>query len=80
MHDSIAVAAAAGHLDVQLAPVVNVEVDTTGGPGHGQTLVDLRGKYRGYPEQEGAHTTVLLEISDTIADTVVDLIADFQGA
>ena len=80
MHDSIAVAAAAGHLDVQLAPVVNVEVDTTGGPGHGQTLVDLRGKYRDYPEQEGAHTTVLLEISDSIADTVVDLITDFQGA
>ncbi|MBP1325410.1 purine nucleosidase [Leucobacter exalbidus] len=79
-HDSIAVAAAAGHLDVRLAPVVNVEVDTTGGPGHGQTLVDLRGKYRGFPEQEGAHTTVLLDVADGIVDDIVDLITDFQGA
>ncbi|KKI22292.1 MULTISPECIES: nucleoside hydrolase [unclassified Leucobacter] len=75
MHDTIAVAAAAGTLDVRLAPVVNVEVDTTGGPGHGQTVADLRGVYRGYPEQEGAHCTVLLDVDDRIADEVVDLIA-----
>jgi len=74
MHDTIAVAAAAGTLDVRLAPVVNVEVDTTGGPGHGQTIVDLRGQYLGYPEQEGAHCAVLLDIDDRIADEVVDLI------
>lgn len=75
MHDTIAVAAAAGTLDVRLAPVVDVEVDTTGGPGHGQTIVDLRGAYRGYPEQPGAHCSVLLDIDDRIADEVVDLIA-----
>lgn len=75
MHDTIAVAAAAGTLDVRLAPVVNVEVDTTGGPGHGQTLVDLRGQYLGYPEQEGAHCSVLLDVDGRIADEVVELIA-----
>ncbi|CAG7607559.1 Pyrimidine-specific ribonucleoside hydrolase RihB [Leucobacter soli] len=75
MHDAIAVAAAVGALDVRSAPTVRVHVDTTGGPGHGQTLADLRGRYRGYPEQEGAHCTVLLEIGDGIVDEVVDLIA-----
>jgi len=74
MHDTIAVAAAAGTLDVRLAPTVNVEVDTTGGPGHGQTIVDLRGQYLGYPKQEGAHCSVLLDIDDRIADEVVELI------
>lgn len=75
MHDTIAVAAAAGTLNVRLAPVVDVEVDTSGGPSHGQTIADLRGMYRGFPEQEGAHCTVLLDVDDTIADDVVDLIA-----
>ncbi|MCW2288145.1 purine nucleosidase [Leucobacter luti] len=75
MHDTIAVAAAAGTLDVRLAPVVNVEVDSTGGPGHGQTIADLRDMYRGYPPQEGAHCTVLLDVDDVIADEVVALLA-----
>jgi purine nucleosidase len=78
MHDSIAVAAAAGTLKVNLAPVVNVEVDTTGGPGHGQTICDLRGKYTGYPAQEGAHCTVLLDIDESIADDALALIAAYR--
>lgn len=77
MHDTMAVAAAAGTLEIHLAPTVNVEVDTTGGPGHGQTICDLRGAYMGYPEQEGAHCRVLLQVNDSIADDVVKLIADF---
>ena len=72
--------AAAGTLDIRLAPVVNVDVDTSGGPSHGQTLCDLRGMYRGYPEQEGAHCRVLLETDDGIADEVVELIAGFGDA
>lgn len=80
MHDSIAVAAAAGHLDIRLAPVVHVEVDYSEGPSHGQTICDLRGKYLGYPRQEGAHCTVLLEVGDSIADSVLELIASFRGS
>ncbi|MBO1903030.1 nucleoside hydrolase [Leucobacter weissii] len=74
MHDTVAVAAAAGALDVRLAPVVHVEVDTSGGPGHGQTIADLRGVYRGYPEQAGAHCSVLLDVDGRIADEAVELI------
>lgn len=75
MHDAVAVAAAAGALDVRLAPLVHVEVDATRGPGRGQTIADLRGAYRGYPDQAGAHCRVLLEIDDRIVDEVVELIA-----
>lgn len=75
MHDTVAVAAAAGQLEVRLAPLVHVEVDTTAGPGRGQTVADLRGVYRGYPDQPGAHCRVLLDIDVRIVDEVVDLIA-----
>jgi len=78
MHDTIAVAAAAGTLDVKLAPIVNVEVDTSGGPAHGQTIADLRGAHQGYPEQAGAHCAVLLDVDTKIADEVVDLIAAYK--
>ena len=80
MHDTMAVAAAAGTLAVRLAPVVNVEVDVSGGPSHGQTLCDMRGRYLGYPPQEGAHCRVLLDTDDRIADELVGLIADFGDA
>lgn len=79
MHDAIAVAYAAGDLDVRLGPVVNVEVDTTDGPGRGQTVADLRGKYRGFPDQPGAHCRVLLDIDTRIVDEIVDLIAAHRG-
>ena len=79
MHDAIAVAAAAGALDARLAPVVNVEVDATDGPGRGQTIADLRGVHRGYPEQVGAHCRVLLEIDTRIVDEIVELIAAHRG-
>ena len=75
MHDAVAVAAAAGMLDVRLAPLLNVEVDATSGPGRGQTIVDLRGTYRGHPDQEGAHCRVLLDIDPGIVDEIVELIA-----
>lgn len=80
MHDAVAVAAAAGALDVKLAPLVQVEVDTGSGPGRGQTIADLRGVYRGHPDQPGAHCRVLLDIDFAIVDEIVDLIAKHRGA
>jgi purine nucleosidase len=79
MHDAVAVAAAAGLLHVHLAPLVDVEVDTTQGPGRGQTIADLRGVYRGHPDQPGAHCRVLLDIDTGIVDEVVGLISDYRG-
>ena len=54
-HDVLAVAVAAGTLVPDLAPTVNATVDDGDGPGRGQTIFDLRGCYRGYPAQQGAH-------------------------
>lgn len=78
MHDTIAVAAAAGTLRVNLAPSVRVDVDTSGGPSHGQTICDLRGRYSGYPAQDGAHTRVLLDIDEAIADEVIGVISEYR--
>lgn len=78
MHDTLAVAAAAGTLSIRSAPVVNVEVDCSHGPSHGQTVCDLRGIYANFPPQEGAHCRVLLDIDDAIADEVVALIAAYR--
>jgi purine nucleosidase len=51
--------------------VVPVTVDTTAGPGRGQTICDLRGIYNGFPEQSGAHTRVVLELDDDFAPTLL---------
>ncbi|MFT4286860.1 nucleoside hydrolase [Nocardioides sp.] len=62
LHDPMATAIATGALAPLLAPTVHVSVDTTDGPGRGQTIADLRGCYRGYPEQAGAHCRVVLDV------------------
>jgi purine nucleosidase len=74
IHDVIAVAIAAGTLTPTLAATVNATVDTGDGPGRGQTIFDLRGCYRGYPPQEGAHCEVVLESEPGFVEEVVDLL------
>jgi purine nucleosidase len=71
LHDPLAVAVALGDLALKSAPVVRVVVDTTDGPGRGQTVCDLRGMYNGYPEQSGAHTRVVLSLEDDFAPTLL---------
>ena len=75
LHDTMAVAVAAGTLVPDLAPVVVATVDASDGIGRGQTVCDLRGMYMGFPAQEGAHCTVVLEADRAFADQVVALIA-----
>ena len=74
MHDVLAVAIAAGTLTPVLAPTVTATVDDSAGPGRGQTIFDLRGCYRGYPEQPGAHCRVVLESDPSIVEEVVELL------
>lgn len=73
MHDALAVAVAAGTLVPSLAPTVRAHVSTEGST-RGQTVCDLRGMYMGYPAQEEARCTVVLETDPAFADTVVDLL------
>ncbi|XBH21176.1 nucleoside hydrolase [Jonesiaceae bacterium BS-20] len=74
LHDPLAAAIGAGGIKPQLAPVVNVEIDDTSGPGRGQTICSLGGKYLGYPEQEGAHCSVVLETGTDAAAHLVDIL------
>ncbi len=74
MHDALAVAIGADVLAPTLAPVVRARVDTSDGPGRGQTLCDLRGMYRGYPTQQDAHCRVVLDCDTGFGDAFVDLV------
>ena len=67
MHDPLAAAIAVRGVELTLAPTVRVQVDTTDGPGRGQTVCDLRGQYAGFPEQRGARCRVVLEIGEDFA-------------
>ncbi|HEY2657604.1 MAG TPA: nucleoside hydrolase [Solirubrobacteraceae bacterium] len=74
IHDVLAVAVAAGTLMPDLAPTVNATVDDGDGLGRGQTIFDLRGCYRGYPKQRGAHCRVVLEANPQFVEEVVELL------
>ncbi len=74
MHDVVAVAVAAGTVKTAKAPRVAVTVDTSDGPGRGQTVCDMRGVYAGFPEQPGAHTRVVLDPLPGFADELVSVL------
>jgi inosine-uridine nucleoside N-ribohydrolase len=74
MHDVLALAVAAGTLSATLMPTVHATVDAGDGPGRGQTIFDLRGRYQGYPAQEGAHCRVVLESDPDFATAVIELL------
>jgi purine nucleosidase len=74
MHDVLAVAVACGTLTPTLMPTVQAVVDTGEGPGLGQTVFDLRGRYMGFPEQPGAHCRVVLECDTSFAEPLVELL------
>jgi purine nucleosidase len=64
LHDPLAAALAVGGARASLAPEVPVVVDTTDGPGRGQTICDLRGMYRGHPAIEGRTVSVVLALDE----------------
>lgn len=72
LHDPLAAAIAFGGVPIASAPVVQVVVDHTEGPGRGQTICDLRGRRIGYPEQPGAHCRVVLSLVDDFAPQLMD--------
>lgn len=72
LHDPLAAAVALGSVGLALAPVVEVVVDTTDGPGRGQTVCDMRGRYAGYPDVPGARCRVVLELEEDFAPGLVE--------
>ena len=77
MHDPLAAALAVGGVKAAVAPVVRAAVDTTDGPGRGQTVCDMRGRYMGYPEQPGARCRVVLELDGDFAPHLVETLLSF---
>ncbi|SEG94928.1 purine nucleosidase [Saccharopolyspora kobensis] len=71
-HDPLAAAIAVGDVEPLLAPVVPVDVETGDGPARGMTVADLRGQYRGFPENGAATVRVVLETDRTFGDRLVD--------
>ncbi|MGU3433523.1 nucleoside hydrolase [Actinomycetes bacterium M1A6_2h] len=72
LHDPLAAALAVGDITAALAPTVRVTVDDTDGPGRGQTICDMRGRYNSYPAQRGARCTVVLELHEDFAPHLVE--------
>jgi len=80
MHDPLAAALAVGAVTPALAPVVRAAVDTSDGPGRGQTVCDMRGLYAGYPEVKGARCRVVLSLEEDFAPHLVEtLLGHFEG-
>lgn len=76
LHDPLAAALATEEITVALGPTVHVEVDATSGPGRGQTICDLRGRLAGWPDQPGAHTQVVLALTDDFAPHLMERLLD----
>lgn len=74
MHDPLAAALAVGGVRAAVAPAVHVDVDTTCGPGRGQTVCDLRGLYLDYPAQSGARCRVVLALDGDFAPHLVEVL------
>jgi purine nucleosidase len=80
MHDPLAAALAVGAVKAAVAPVVRAAVDTSDGPGRGQTVCDLRGLYAGYPPVRGARCRVVLSLEEDFAPHLVETLLDyFEG-
>ncbi|GAA4480762.1 nucleoside hydrolase [Microbacterium panaciterrae] len=60
LHDPLAAAIAVGRIASTVAPAVPAVVDTTDGPGRGQTVFDLRGQRAGTVDHADANVRVVL--------------------
>jgi purine nucleosidase len=72
LHDPLAAAIATGSVQPASAPTVAVVVDDSGGPGRGQTICDLRGRFRGYPVDAPGGCRVVLSMAQPFAPTLME--------
>lgn len=73
-HDAVAAGVLTGDVVPTVFPRIGVEVDCTDGPGRGATICDTRGRYRGFPDQEGATCRVALTSDGTFPDLLVAML------
>ncbi len=79
LHDPLAAALLVGGAHAALAPAVPVVVDTTDGPGRGQTVCDLRGLRSGRLDRPGAHVRVVLATEEPLAPRLVERLLSLAG-
>jgi len=79
LHDPLAAAIATGSITPTVAPRVNITVDTTGGPGRGQTICDLRGQRLGPVDQPGANCRVVLGTDTQLGPVLVRQLLAFPA-
>ncbi|WES63497.1 nucleoside hydrolase [Microbacter sp. GSS18] len=72
LHDPLAALAAAGAPGIGRRLRVPVVVDTTDGPGRGQTIADMRGQRLGPRDHDGVRTGVLQDADDSVAEHLLD--------
>ena len=72
LHDPLAAALAVGVIAATTAPAVSITVDTTNGPGRGQTVCDLRGQRLRTVDQPGARTRVVLATSEPLGAHLIE--------
>lgn len=78
MHDPLAAAIATGAITPTNAPRVSIEVDTTQGPGRGQTICDLRGQRLGPVDQPGANCRVVLGTDTPLPPVLVEQLLAYK--
>lgn len=71
LHDPLAAAIAVGGVLPTNAPRVPVVIDSTEGPGRGQTICDLRDQWQGPRDLPGAHCRVVLAIDRPLASHLI---------
>lgn len=79
LHDPLAAALAVGGITATRAPAVSAVVDTTQGPGRGQTICDLRGQRLGPVDQSGAHLRVVLNTDRPLAPHLLERLLGYTA-
>ena len=77
LHDPLAVAIAIGSVAPGNAPRVPVTVDTSDGPGRGQTICDLRGQRKGPVDHEAANVRVVLDTQEALGPVLTNQLLSF---
>lgn len=75
LHDPLAAAIAVGTVVATVAPAVPAVVDTSDGPGRGQTVFDLREQRLGPRDHDGATVRVVLGTDAPLSDHLAQRVA-----
>jgi inosine-uridine nucleoside N-ribohydrolase len=70
-HDALAAGILTGEVVPLVAPVIDVQVDCTDGPGRGATICDTRSRYRHFAPMPGGNCRVILVTDGSFPDVLV---------